>query len=524
MSQGGGDIQSGTRLGNTLFWDGVEWRETELLNHKVEFQQGAGNTLEDMTHEFFTSGLKHPTAITNSVDGNYLYIIEADDASSTTTDYFLRVVDINNPAAPVLGTQLTIPNPGFYIGENGITVKDNWLFVATRNNLLAYDISNPAAPSLSGTLPNGTLSNRYFDIKAAGNYLFQTNFSLNQLEIIDISNPSAMSLVHTISGLVRPSIVNVFGNYLVVNSEVSGVALDNIHVYDISTITNPVLLSTFSNPAFTYIRGAQLNGGNVLYIMSQESVSLYDVTDFSNPVELSTTSAGQSGLPADFRPLTGVSGFVRGNNLYVADQGNTIYNVDVSDPYNPFLSDSFTHANLQYMESMTGTGNNFLYATNGLLVGGVEVINLEFNDAYVPTGIGIGTTTPDQLLSVNGNASKVGGGSWATFSDQRVKDNIKDYTKGLSEIAKLRPVSFTYNEKSGYDSKAPVVGLIAQEVEQILPNTVTVYDDSKGPSGLSDKRQFDSSEILWTLVNAVKELKARNEKLEKRIKELEKKK
>ena len=30
--------------------------------------------------------------------------------------------------------------------------------------------------------------------------------------------------------------------------------------------------------------------------------------------------------------------------------------------------------------------------------------------------VGIGTTSPDQLLSVNGNASKVGGGSWASFS------------------------------------------------------------------------------------------------------------
>src|SRR3954454_20657647 len=33
--------------------------------------------------------------------------------------------------------------------------------------------------------------------------------------------------------------------------------------------------------------------------------------------------------------------------------------------------------------------------------------------------VGIGTTAPDQLLSVNGDASKVGGGSWQTFSDER---------------------------------------------------------------------------------------------------------
>ena len=31
--------------------------------------------------------------------------------------------------------------------------------------------------------------------------------------------------------------------------------------------------------------------------------------------------------------------------------------------------------------------------------------------------VGIGTTSPDALLTVNGTADKPGGGSWSTFSD-----------------------------------------------------------------------------------------------------------
>jgi hypothetical protein len=36
--------------------------------------------------------------------------------------------------------------------------------------------------------------------------------------------------------------------------------------------------------------------------------------------------------------------------------------------------------------------------------------------------VGIGTTTPDNLLTVNGSAGKPGGGSWGTFSDGRFKN------------------------------------------------------------------------------------------------------
>lgn len=66
------------------------------------------------------------------------------------------------------------------------------------------------------------------------------------------------------------------------------------------------------------------------------------------------------------------------------------------------------------------------------------------------------------------------------------------------------------------------MGVIAQYIEHILPNTITQFDGSNGPSGLSDKRQFESSEILWALVNAIKELQAQNEALKARVKQLEK--
>jgi hypothetical protein len=134
---------------------------------------------------------------------------------------------------------------------------------------------------------------------------------------------------------------------------------------------------------------------------------------------------------------------------------------------------------------------------------------------------GIGTFSPDQLLSVNGNASKAGGGSWATFSDKRVKHDINQFNDGLDVLMKLTPVTFKYNEKSGYsDVNKTFVGFIAQDVENIAPYMVNVYDDSNGPSGLSDKRQFDESALNKILVNAVQEQQAQIEQLKKELEEM----
>ena len=128
---------------------------------------------------------------------------------------------------------------------------------------------------------------------------------------------------------------------------------------------------------------------------------------------------------------------------------------------------------------------------------------------------------------------KQGGGNWSTFSDERIKDDIKPYLKGLNELVKIRPVSFLYNEKSGYTEEAlqnVYVGVLAQEIEEILPSTVSHVNDSQGVSGFSDLKQFDSSELQWLIINAIKELDFQNrglnsslEKALRRIDRLEKK-
>lgn len=146
------------------------------------------------------------------------------------------------------------------------------------------------------------------------------------------------------------------------------------------------------------------------------------------------------------------------------------------------------------------SANHIFYAASSATTSN-ELMRIQGNGK-----VGIGTNTPDQLLTVNGNASKPGGGNWLTFSDSRLKKNIETYTGGLREVMAINPVTFQYNEQSGYtDLKRRYVGILAQDIEKVMPNTVSINMEGGMLRGM---RQFDGSELTFALINAIKEQQA----------------
>ena len=87
------------------------------------------------------------------------------------------------------------------------------------------------------------------------------------------------------------------------------------------------------------------------------------------------------------------------------------------------------------------------------------------------------------------------------FSDERLKDNIETLDGGLSKILSMRGVTYT---RDGKDN----VGVIAQEVENVIPQIVKTADDEMGT------KSVDYSRITAVLIEAVKELTKRVEELE----------
>jgi hypothetical protein len=114
--------------------------------------------------------------------------------------------------------------------------------------------------------------------------------------------------------------------------------------------------------------------------------------------------------------------------------------------------------------------------------------------------VGIGTPSPDALLTVNGNVDKPGGGSWGTFSDERLKDVGANFTPGLEALGNIQPVHYHY--KSDNPLKLPsspdYVGVVAQQVQSAIPEAVERNQDGY--------LVVNNDPILWTMFNAIKEL------------------
>jgi hypothetical protein len=128
--------------------------------------------------------------------------------------------------------------------------------------------------------------------------------------------------------------------------------------------------------------------------------------------------------------------------------------------------------------------------------------------------VGIGTATPDQLLSVNGDASKAGGGTWQTFSDERLKSVKGQFNTGLKAVMQLQPIRYEYkrNNALGINSEGEHIGFGAQAIQNVIPEAVT-----KSQSGYL---MVNSDPILWTMLNAIKEQQKEIEQLKGEIRQL----
>jgi hypothetical protein len=121
----------------------------------------------------------------------------------------------------------------------------------------------------------------------------------------------------------------------------------------------------------------------------------------------------------------------------------------------------------------------------------------------------------------SGEAYKPGGGDWAAISDARLKEDIRPYTRGLTELRALRPVRYKYKKEYWAASDRYFTGLIAQEVQDVVPEMVHPYKFQAIGDRLLDVLAVDPSDLTYMLINAVKELDAENQQLKARLAALE---
>lgn len=189
-----------------------------------------------------------------------------------------------------------------------------------------------------------------------------------------------------------------------------------------------------------------------------------------------------------------------------------------------------TSASAAYDSNQFVVGKFNVYSTGGrahrFAVGNGSSDGFRSNAMNIDTfgRMGLGVTAPSYQLQLSSNsAAKPTSSSWTVVSDERVKTNIQDYTTGLTEILQINPKTFDYNGKAGFEETTGNIGIIAQDVQGIMPETINTYEAKLNEDDTEETElfNFDSHPIQFALINAVKELNAKIEALEAKIQTLE---
>lgn len=159
-----------------------------------------------------------------------------------------------------------------------------------------------------------------------------------------------------------------------------------------------------------------------------------------------------------------------------------------------------------YDRALQFQNNNTSATANTIAYNFLSNSNFEILSLLNGGNVGIGTNAPFSTLEVNGTAAKPGGGSWTATSDARLKQNVQQYNDGLSQIMKINPVKYHYNNASGYDTQPEYVGVLAQELKEVAPYMVGTFNKEG-----KEYYNVDNSAMVYMLINAVKELGKQNE-------------
>ena len=143
--------------------------------------------------------------------------------------------------------------------------------------------------------------------------------------------------------------------------------------------------------------------------------------------------------------------------------------------------------------------------------------------------VGIGTTSPSYALHVIG---QIGATSEITAyaSDSRLKMNVTRIENPLEKIMSINGVTFEWspvvNDLGFFPEKKTDVGVIAQEIQSVLPEIVRMAPFDKGPNSTSISGEnyltVQYEKLTALLIEAVKEQQKQITEQSEKIAELEK--
>ena len=232
----------------------------------------------------------------------------------------------------------------------------------------------------------------------------------------------------------------------------------------------------------------------------QENVAIGSKANYGNTTASNNTVVGFRSL---YQASTGHSNTCIGADaMYLTTSGHTNTCIGINAGYN-----------------ITSGDRNICIGSNARIADGTDYRSIMIS-TYEGTGKGTATFHISAGTGSGNGYQGNNSSAWATTSDRRIKKNIVDNTDGLDKIKQIQVKNFEYRTKdeitdwSGSDVDSVTIekegtqlGVIAQEIQEIFPDVVTERDNGC--------LSVDSDNIVWYLVNAVKELSEKVKELEK---------
>ena len=280
------------------------------------------------------------------------------------------------------------------------------------------------------------------------------------------------------------------------------------NIFDVRKADNSGSIASFNDNGSVAITGNVDVTGNITVsgtvdgvdIASRDAVLTSTTTAATNANTLATTAntTANAALPKAGGSMTG---------LLTADSGVAIDDITIDGTEIDLSSGDLT-LDVAGQINLDADGGFWNFNDGGTTIGYIEnsssnfVIRSHVNDKDI---IFTGTDNNTGITALTLDMSEAGAATFnnnvTAFSDERLKDNIETIENGLSKVEQLRGVTYTRDEKKN-------IGVIAQEVEKILPEVVLTADDEMGT------KSVDYSRLTAVLIEAVKDLSDRVKELE----------
>ena len=230
---------------------------------------------------------------------------------------------------------------------------------------------------------------------------------------------------------------------------------------------------------------------------------------YGNTYKTHTWSSDSSG-----NMVSNFDGEIQGNGLRIDGDSNFIGHVNVGSASDTSNRDLYLHGSTANKKSRLRTTNGNLHVDSA--EGHALYLNYYYGastNIYFGSGNGgsVGSISSSGLLRMANDVV-----AYYSFSDKRLKTDIKSTEGNLEKILSLNPVEYTWKE--GPRKGVKEIGLIAQEVEEIVPEVVRVQSrhDNETGDGIEYK-QVDYEHLVSTLIGAMQEQQKQIDELKSQI-------